>query len=203
MSRKLHPVALALAAAALAVPISQAATGPTAQPKIDPLAVSYLRGHGLAPHQIQAQTVGTDPLAESYLRGQGLSPSQVKAWTVGACSFEKKPTSCFTAFGGTDLTPVRPVDPLAVSYLRGMGLSPDEIAAWTVGACSHESRPSVCYSAFEKTSAPVQSAGSGGFNWGDAGIGAGASLGIALLLAGLGAAFVISRQNRGRQAPSM
>ena len=55
----------------------------------------------------------------------------------------------------------------------------------------------------ERTAAPVQVAESGGgFDWADAGIGAGAALGIALLLTGLGAGFVISRQNRSQRALS-
>ena len=39
-----------------------------------------------------------------------------------------------------------------------------------------------------------------GFSWGDAGIGAAATLGIVLLLGGLGAAFV-SHRNRGDHTP--
>ena len=45
-----------------------------------------------------------------------------------------------------------------------------------------------------------QVAGSTGFQWGDAGIGAGFTLGIVLLLGGAGAGLLISRQNRRHTA---
>src|SRR5262245_34398626 len=35
-----------------------------------------------------------DPLAVSYLRSRGLSPSEIADWTVGACSHQVKPASC-------------------------------------------------------------------------------------------------------------
>src|SRR5262245_16021951 len=127
MSRTLHLMALALTAAAVAVPVAEAQTDQASQPKVDPLAVSYLRGQGLTPYQIKARTVGVDPLAVSYLRGQGLSSAQITSWTVGACSNQVKPASCYAALGGTGRTTPRPaVDPLAVSYLRGMGLTASE-----------------------------------------------------------------------------
>ena len=43
-------------------------------------------------------------------------------------------------------------------------------------------------------------AGSTGFQWGDAGIGAGFTLGIVLLLGGAGAGLLISRRNGRQQA---
>jgi hypothetical protein len=86
------------------------------------------------------------------------------------------------------------VDPLAVSYLMGQGLSPSEVTSWTVGACSHQVKDASCYAMFEPISTLVAPS-SVGFSWGDAGIGAGATLGIVLLLGGVGASFV-SRQNR-------
>jgi len=178
MSRMVHLIALALAAAAVGASVAQAGTTPSTQPKVDPLAVGYLIG-------------------------EGLSPDEVAAWTVGACSHATKPAWCYAVLAGGDRTASRPkVDPLAVSYLIGKGLSLSEVAAWTVGACSHETKPAVCYSPFERTAAPAQVVESGGFDWGDAGIGAGAALGIGLLLTGLGAGLVISRQNRGRHAHS-
>ena len=46
----------------------------------------------------------------------------------------------------------------------------------------------------------TQVAGSTGFQWGDAGIGAGFTLGIVLLLGGAGAGLLISRRNGRQQA---
>jgi hypothetical protein len=95
-----------------------------------------------------------------------------------------------------------------VSWLIGQGLSAREIRDWTVGACSNRTKPTWCYSAFERSAAPTQAAApaeagrSSGFHWGDAGIGAGAALGIVLMLMGLGAA-LIGRKNGRQQAPSM
>jgi hypothetical protein len=180
MSRMVHLIALALAAAAVGSSLAQAGTTPSTQPKVDPLAVGYLTG-------------------------KGLSPGEVRAWTVGACSHESKPAWCYAALAGANPTTSRPkVDPLAVGYLMGKGLSPSEVAAWTVGTCSHESKPAVCYSILERTNAPVQVVESGGgFDWADAGIGAGAALGFGLLLTGFGAGLVISRQKRRQQAHGM
>ena len=91
-------------------------------------------------------------------------------------------------------TPAASVDPLAVSYLTGQGLTPSEVTSWTVGDCSHEVKASSCYAMFEPTAIP--STPTIGFSWGDAGIGAIATLGIVLLLGGLGAG-LLSRHNRG------
>ena len=107
------------------------------------------------------------------------------------------------AQAGTGQSAQPKVDPLAVSYVRGQGLSASQVRDWTVGACSHQAKPTGCYSAVERSAAPAEAVGSNGFDWADAGIGAGATLGMVLLLAGLGAALVISRQNRRQQAPSM
>jgi hypothetical protein len=135
-----------------------------------------------------------DPLAVSYLIGRGLSPSQVVSWTSGSCSQQNKPDSCYAA-----LEP-KPVDPLAVSYLIGRGLSPSEVASWTTGTCSQESRPDSCYAAFAAApAASTQVSRNVGFQWADAGIGAGFALGIIILLAGAGAGFLISRQSQRRQ----
>ena len=178
MSRIFCLVALALTAAAAAASIGQASPGNDPKP--------------------------VDPLAVSYLMGRGLSTSEVKSWTVGACSQATKPASCFAVLDRTS-APVtsKPVDPLAVSYLMGLGLTPSEVKAWTVGICSHPTKPALCFAPFERTTAAAStstpSQGSEGFNWGDAGIGAGAALGVALLLAGMGASVLISRNNRRRQ----
>jgi hypothetical protein len=165
---------LALALAAVAAPIAQASSAP----KVDPLAVGFLMGYGY-----------TQP--------------QIKAWTVGACSHEVKPAACFGPSKGANLTDgAAKVDPLAVGYLTGYGLSPSEVKSWTVGACSHEVKAASCYAMLDRVSveaASPQVARSIGFQWGDAGIGAGATLGIVLLLGGAGAGLLISRQNRRRQ----
>jgi len=94
------------------------------------------------------------------------------------------------------------VDPLAESYLTGRGLSPSEVKSWTVGACSQQVKAASCYAMLDRAANPGPSipvAGSSGFHWVDAGIGAGAALGIVLLLGGLGASLV-SRQTRRHQA---
>jgi hypothetical protein len=89
------------------------------------------------------------------------------------------------------------VDPLAVSYLIGQGLSPSEVASWTTGACSQRVKDAACYAMFRPVaSGSTQVTGSTGFQWGDAGIGAGFAAGIFLLLGGAGAALLIARQNR-------
>jgi hypothetical protein len=91
----------------------------------------------------------------------------------------------------------RTVDPFAVSYLTGKGLSPSEVTSWTTGACSHQAKAPSCYAMFKPAATgSTQITGSTGFQWGDAGIGAGFALGIILLLGGVGAALLISRQSR-------
>ena len=149
MSRKVHLIALALVAAAVAAPVAQAADRPDDR--------AGVLGVGLATegHALQPQV---DPLAVSWLLGQGLSPSEVRDWTVGACSNRVKPTRCYSAFA-TSTAP-------------------------------------------ERAAVPAQASRSGGFHWGDAGIGAGATLGILLMLGGLGAALIVRKTGR-RQAPIM
>jgi hypothetical protein len=136
-----------------------------------------------------------DPLAVGYLIGQGLSPSEVTSWTTGGCSNQVKPASCYAMF--RPAAAPKGVDPLAVGYLIGQGLAPSEVTAWTTGICSHRVKDAACYAMFQPAatgSTPVT--GSTGFQWGDAGIGAGFTLGIVLLLGGAGAGLFISRQNR-------
>jgi hypothetical protein len=188
-------LALALAAAAVAAPIAQS----NSTPKVDPLAVGYLIG-------------------------QGLSPSEVSSWTTGACSHQAKAASCYAMLERTPFAPtpsppasqrrgagdfpttgrisVAPkVDPLAVGYLTGQGLTPSEVTSWTVGACSHQAKAASCYAMLDRkaAAAPTHVAVSIGFQWGDAGIGAGFTLGIILLLGGAGAGLLISRRNGRHQ----
>jgi len=98
-------------------------------------------------------------------------------------------------------SPSPKVDPFAVSWLMGKGLSPSQVKSWTVGACSQQVKAASCYAMVDRTPAlapTTRAVGSSGFHWADAGIGAGATLGIVLLIGGLGAG-LISRQTRRRQ----
>ena len=178
MSRVISFVSLVFVAAAVAVPIAQAQPS-SSRPTVDPLAVSYLMG-------------------------RGYSPQQVEAWTVGACSHAAKPAACFGPSKGANLGAPAKVDPLAVGYLTGRGLTPAEVESWTVGACSHAIKDATCYAALDRqASAPataVTVTPSRGFAWGDAGIGAGATLGLVLLLIGGTAALIGTRQSRRRVA---
>ena len=89
-----------------------------------------------------------------------------------------------------------PIDSLAASYLREMGLTPSQIESWAVGVCSQEVKPADCFP--PSTSNAPAAVRSNTFDWADAGIGAGATLGLVLLLAGLGAVLVTGRQYRRR-----
>jgi hypothetical protein len=214
MIRKFHLITLVLAVAAVAAPIAQS----NSAPKVDPLAVGYLIGQGLSPSQVTSWTTGAcshqvkatwchqmfhtvaapkpaDPLAVGYLIGQGLSPSEVTSWTTGACSHQIKAASCYAMFQSTTAPKI---DPLAVGYLMGRGLSPSQVQSWTVGACSHRVKDASCYAMFPSQAASTQVVPSDGFQWADAGIGAGFTLGIVLILAGSG--LLISRQNRRQQS---
>ena len=186
MSRMFHLIALALATAAVAAPIAQAATDPSGNTVADPLAVSYLQGQGMSPGEIKAATEGIDPLAVSYLREHGFTQAQIQALATG----REAQAAASPVF-----------DPLAISYLRGLGLTRAQIDEWTTGVCAQAVRPAVCSLPLSQVGAdatvPVASVG---FNWGDAGIGAGATLGAVLLLAGIGAMLVTSRHSRRRIA---
>jgi len=138
-----------------------------------------------APIAQAANSKPVDPLAVSMLLSQGFSPSQVAAMT------------------GTEIplpASIKPADPLAVSMLTSMGLTPGEVNDWTVGVCSHEVRPASCFAAFQRPPAEVPSVTTGGFDWADAGIGAGATLGLVLLAVGLGFMLVtrVQRRHDGR-----
>jgi hypothetical protein len=171
MIRKSHLlVALALVAAAVAAPTAQSSS----TPKV---------------HQLSA----------GYPIGRDLTPSEVTSWTTGACSHRVKAFSCYEML--QPKAAPKPADPLAVGYLIGQGLSPSEVTSWTSGACSHQAKAPSCYAMFkpaEPSSTPVSD--STGFQWGDAGIGAGFALGIVLLVGGAGAGLLISRRNGRQQA---
>jgi hypothetical protein len=105
--------------------------------------------------------------------------------------------------GSRVTSPTQFVDPLAISYLTGMGLTPAQIKDWTVGVCAHAKKPAVCFAPFQHTSASTPTvASSSDFKWGDATIGAAATLGTVLLLGGIGAILVTSRNGRRRTIAS-
>jgi hypothetical protein len=186
MSRMFSVIALALTAAAVAAPMAQGVEDPNGGQAVDPLAVSYLRDQGYSPGQIKVLVGKGDPLAFSYLLDKGLSPAQIVAQATVRSPRET------TA-----------IDPLAMSYLRNLGMNQAQIDEWTTGVCAQADRPAVCELPLSAVATPtVVEEISGGFSWSDAGIGAGATLGIVLLLVGLGGALVISRHNRRRHVAS-
>jgi hypothetical protein len=182
MTRTIKLIALALTAAAVAAPLAQGVEDPSGKQAVDPLAVSYLQNQGYSPGQIKVLIGRGDPLAFSYLLDQGFTVAQIKAQAT-----VRTPPREITA-----------IDPLAVSYLRNLGMSQAQIDDWTTGVCAQKDRPAVCSLPVSAVSAPETPSASSGFGWSDAGIGAGATLGLVLLLAGVGGAFAISRQNRRR-----
>ena len=136
---------------------------------------------GFLPQSSSAPSV--DPLAVGYLIGQGLSPSEVTSWTTGACSHQVKASSCYAMFRPAAVP--KPVDPLAVGYLIGKGLAPSEVRAWTTGICSHRIKAPSCFAMFRSPVTNVaQITESVEFQWGDAAIGAGVALGLALATVG-------------------
>ena len=128
--------------------------------------------------------------------------------TVGGCSHQVKPAACFGPSRGANLTDDgATVDPFAVSYLMGQGLTPSQVRSWTVGVCSQRVKTPSCYAMFKPaatssaaTSSTKEVTGSTGFQWSDAVIGAGFTLGIVLLLGGAGAGLLISRRNGRHEA---
>ena len=177
MSRKFFVITLALAAAAVAAPFAQGVADPNGRQVADPLAVSYLQGQGFSPGEIKMLVGQGDPLAVSYLRNHGFPQAQV----------------------ATQATP-KAIDPLAVSYLQGQGFSPGEIKM-LVGQGDPLAVSYLHNHGFPQ--APTQIVGtSAGFSWSDAGIGAGATLGVVLLVAGLAGGIAIARQNRRRHVAS-
>ena len=218
MSRMITLIALALATAAVAASVAGADNGA----KVDPFAVSYLAGQGLTPSEVTSWTTGDcsrenkdascyamldrnaaaavaiDPLAVSYLAGQGLTPSEVTSWTTGDCSRQNR--------GLPPATPCSTGTPSPPSTRSRSATWPDRASprakspSWTTGDCSAEVKPASCYAMFESTT--TQATGSVGFSWGDAGIGAAATLGIVFLVGALGAALVTRRHRDDHIAPA-
>ena len=175
MTRVTRLIALAFAAAAIAATI---ATSATASEEICSTAASPSTCYDGKPF--------VDPLGISYQKMYGTGGAQVGA----GCSDVDSPSTCY---GGKPF-----VDPLAISYLTWLGMTPAQIEDWTTGVCSQAKKPAVCTVSFQQTTATPTVTSSGGFAWGDATIGAGATLGAVLLLAGLGAIFLMSRNDRRR-----
>jgi hypothetical protein len=136
-----------------------------------------------------------DPLAASYLRGQGLSPAEVKARTVG---IDPLAASYIRNNGFPQVQATRAIDPLAASYIRNGGFP----QVGTTKATDPLAASYLRNHGFPQAPAQIVGA-SAGFDWADAGIGAGTTLGAVLLLAGLGAALVTTRHNRRRQVASV
>ena len=153
------------------------------------------------------QAAGADPgsvgLARGVLETQaGFSQARAVSWTTGACSYQVKPASCYQTPGQARKT--------SVAEARAIGtygqMTTQQVQDWTSGVCSYQDKPSSCYLTPKQASAqsqsladamgvpqsvsPVGSFGSSSaFSWGAAGIGAAATLGVVLLLVGLGVAF--------------
>jgi len=184
MIRKSHLLlALALAATALSAPIAQAQAEPP-------------QGHVNIPSWLaHIQYPGTSSKPTVYMAGSAAIPGGLVRTQYPGTSSE--PSVLIAPVADAP----KPVDPLAVSYLTGRGLSPSEVASWTTGACSHQAKAASCYAMLDRTAAavPTQVARSIGFQWGDAGIGAGFTLGAFLLIGGAGAGLLISRKNRRRE----
>lgn len=206
MRKSISLLVLALAAAAVAAPIAQSSS----TPKVDPLAVGYLIGQGLSPSEVKSWTVG----ACSHEVKAASCYAMLDRTSVAAGSYEGYKSSypqlhqlrIVAAVPDPDLKSSSSqlhsltVDPLAVSYLTGQGLSPSEVKSWTVGACAQPVKDAACYAMFRSSAAATQIDRSIGFQWGDAGIGAGFSLGALLILGGAFAGLLISRKNRRRVA---
>jgi hypothetical protein len=179
MSRTIKLIALALVAAAVAAPLAQGVTDPDGKQAVDPLAVSYLQGQGYSPGEIKVLVGRGDPLAVSYVRNHGFPQAQATAAAPAAA---------------------KAIDPLAVSYLQDRGFSPGQIKV-LVGQADPLAVSYVRNNGFPQGPTPI--ATSAGFDWSDAGIGAGATLGLVLLLAGLGGVLVITRHNRRQRVANV
>lgn len=135
-----------------------------------------------------------DPLAVSYLRNQGMSPGEIKVATQG---LDPLAASYLRNHGFPQVAVAKAVDPLAASYIRNGGFPQVSTAKPTDPLAASYLRNG----GFPQTPTEVGVTNSG-FDWTDAGIGSAATLGAILLLAGLGAVFMVSRHNRNRRVAS-
>jgi hypothetical protein len=227
MIRKSHLLlALALVAAAVAAPIAQSSSTPKVDPLAVSYLIgqgftpSQIQAWttGACSHQTKPATCfdssrGANLAGPSKGTRLTIPPSLARLHEPGSTGYVPMPTQAKPPVqrrGAGDF-PIRPaapprVDPLAVSYLTGQGLSPSQVTSWTTGTCSHQVKAPSCYAMFRPaatssaaTSPAKEVTGSTSFQWGDAGIGAGFTLGIILLLGAVGAGVLISRQNRRHQ----
>jgi hypothetical protein len=124
-----------------------------------------------AARRVTPRTRPVDPLAVSILNERGWSASRIYDWTQGACSYQVKPASCY-------LTP-------AQAKLASQRL------AESMGARGPSARAVVDESA---SAASDNASKASGFDWGDAGGGAGVALGAVALLGASVARMRLRRQ---------
>ena len=189
-------IAPALAAAALAAPIAQAGTRD---------AEGFLRLAGMSPSQIEQWTTGVC----SY----GVRPAQCELTPAEGALASRRTAEGFLQLYGAPRTVAVPTTRSvseAVGFLRLAGLSPGQILAWTTGVCSYPVKPSECELSPDAAALASQRTGEaftqlygshpevqvvrpGGFDWGDAAIGAAVTAGLFLL----GAAGALAARRRG------
>jgi hypothetical protein len=160
MIRKLRFVVVALVVAAVAAPFAQAKSDPG--------------------------------FAQAYLQQLGLTPAEASAWTTGVCSYSVKPSSCELSQGQARAASVG----LAQALLGHTGLTSGQVDAWIRGVCSYKDKPASCYltpaearMASERLAeslgtppgSAVEVVARGGFDWGDALIGAAVATGVLLI----------------------
>jgi hypothetical protein len=158
---------------------------------------------GMTIAQAAGANSGSVGLARGILETQyGFSPSQAVSWTTGACSYKVKPSSCYLTPAEARATSVAEASSLGA--YRNM--TPQQAINWSTGVCSYQDKPSSCYLTPKQAAAQSQaladamgvpqsvtwivpSGSTSAFNWGTAGIWAAGTLGLILLLTGIGVTF--------------
>jgi hypothetical protein len=158
---------------------------------------------------------GSVGLARGVLETQaGFSQARAVSWTTGVCSYQDRPASCYLTPANARRTSI--AEARALGTYRGM--TTQQAQDWSSGVCSYQDKPSSCYLTPKQAAAQSQALAdamgvptafpslgvdtpvtSSAFSWGDAGIGAGAALGIVLLLAGLGTTIALRQRRREPQ----